>query len=540
MLNMCIKVTPAPASDSMLIQVVGPRAHKLFDPNMDWRLTAKQADFTTARGDVALTSDPATWGRMYSRGLFVAVDEKLRALHVAVNVRTQLTRDRHVLPTHPDPTPLDSLAEILAALLSVRGADSSSCAVLFTHLLDCFVTDKMDPHIVAAAGDTALKHVMKSFHAEHLGTTVDNIVYAAEECDQRTAFVLKQLNVSVVNNSGALEDKIDLDARIFQLLARLPDYIPSTTEAPYLAALMKYVAALSLNSVRYQGRPLYNFILSVKATQLTQCCAANNALTTVYLTGDLLQRDNWKVAAVILLLKLSSCFEGDMLVPLHTDQQRFLADPLNFEPRRLHTAVEGLSAQGSSTTRSHSAVERLRVSYENMRLPSSSPNSMVKSCSFRGVPQAFPTVVAVENHTELDCSCAGGLVPTALVRDTQYSAIPIYIDAALQNDPAFVARMQAVDNMDRRILHASQLLRVMRRNIVRELELDISSIGEAVSDDAIVPIVMVICNDLLGFTYEGAVYVNVAPVLWHTGGVEALCEALLLTILHELAHRSKL
>jgi hypothetical protein len=235
MLNMCIKVTPAPASDHMIIEVVGRGAHNLFDPDIDWRLTAKQADFTSARGGVALTSDPAAWGRVYSRGIFVAVDEVLKALRVAVNVRTQLTRDRHVLPTHPHPTPLESLAEILAALLT--STDSSLYTPVFTHLLDRFLSDKQNHHVITAARDNALKPVMKSYHAKQLGTIVDRIVYAAEVCDERTAFVLEQLSLFVANNTGALEDKIDLDGRILEMLAKSPDYVPTATEAPYLAAL---------------------------------------------------------------------------------------------------------------------------------------------------------------------------------------------------------------------------------------------------------------------------------------------------------------
>eukprot|EP00953_Heterococcus_sp_UTEX-ZZ885_P006397 3912-Heterococcus_DN1.PRE.1 len=278
MLNMCIKVTPAPASDHMIIEVVGRGAHNLFDPDIDWRLTAKQADFTSARGGVALTSDPAAWGRVYSRGIFVAVDEVLKALRVAVNVRTQLTRGRHVLPTHPHPTPL--------------------------HLLDRFLSDKQNHHVITAARDNALKPVMKSYHAKQLGTTVDRIVYAAEVCDERTAFVLEQLNLFVANNTGALEDKIDLDGRILEMLAKCPDYVPTATEAPYLAALRKYVAALSLNSRRREWAS-FKLILNVKATQLKQYCVQFTT-STVYLTGDLLQGGNWQVAAISILNALSA------------------------------------------------------------------------------------------------------------------------------------------------------------------------------------------------------------------------------------------
>jgi hypothetical protein len=488
MLNMCIKVTPAPASDRLVIKVVGPRAHKLFDPNVDWSMTVKHADFTTPRGTVALTA-PASWGRVYSRGIFVAVDEVLKALRVAVNVRTQLSRDRHVLPDKP--TPLQSLAEILAEL--VRG-QHSSCTALFTHLLDRFLNDKLNDHIVTAAGDTALKPVMRSYHAKQLGTTVDRIVYTAEECDARVAFVLDQLNVSVQNNSGALEDTIDLKKRILQLLRVCPDYVVPTTEASYLKALKKYVAALSLNYKHYQDLQADKFIVSVKETPLKQYCAAQYSTQTVYMTGDLLQGDNWRVAAVIILQGLSIFFGRDMLVPLAIDQQRFLADPLNFEPRRVQRTVENLSAQGSSSA----SQQRLpRVSYATMRLPSSSPKCVVRPCSFNGVPQSFSaaaTEEAVENHTDLN-SCAGGLMPEARIPDTTYSTTPTYVDAALIGDPAFAARMRAVDNMDRRILHASQLLRVMRRNIVQELKPYGSSSSAAVSDDARVPIVMVICND---------------------------------------------
>jgi hypothetical protein len=563
MLNMCIKVTPAPASDYMVIQVARPGADKLFNPNIDWRLTAKQAEFTTPRGSVALTADPAAWGRVYSRGIFVAVDEAIRALRVALNVRTQLTRDRHVLPDKP--TPLQSLAEILAEV--VRAADSSACTALFMHLLDRFMHDRQNPHIVAAATEHALKPVMESYHAKQLSTTVERIVYAAEVCDERTAFVLKQLNLFVANNTGALEDKINLDARILELLAVCPDYIPSTAEAPYLAALKQYVAALSLNTKQYKWRTQVNFILSAKATQLTQYCVVEFGSNTVYLTGDLLQGDNWRVAAISVLNALSAAlsgfyFEKDMLVPLAVDQLRFIADPLNFEPRKLQLGA--LSSQTSTPTSQQQqqqqqqqqpepkqkqkptldphelqrpAVERARVGYDSMQLLSLSPNSMVKSCSFKGVPQAFPAKVAVENHTALN-RCAGGLVPAALVQQSTHSGIPIYVDAALMSDPAFVERMQAVPDVDSRLLYASQLLRVMRRNIVQELKLGETSSSTAVSDDTVVPIIIVICNDLLGFTYQGAVYVNVAPVLWHTKGVKALCESLFHTILHELAHRT--
>eukprot|EP00953_Heterococcus_sp_UTEX-ZZ885_P006533 3992-Heterococcus_DN1.PRE.1 len=133
------------------------------------------------------------------------------------------------------------------------------------------------------------------------------------------------------------------------MLAKCPDYVPTATEAPYLAALRKYVAALSLNSRRREWAS-FKLILNVKATQLKQYCVQFTT-STVYLTGDLLQGGNWQVAAISILNALSATlsgfyFEKGMLVPLAIDQQRFRADPLNFEPRKLQ--IGHLSAQPSA------------------------------------------------------------------------------------------------------------------------------------------------------------------------------------------------
>jgi hypothetical protein len=195
------------------------------------------------------------------------------------------------------------------------------------------------------------------------------------------------------------------------------------------------------------------------------------------------------------------------------------------------------SGSGGSSGGSSSSQQRVRTGYDRIQLPSSAPSSMLKVCSFSGVPAAFPAQRSVESHSKVS-SCAGGLVPAALEQVPLQSGGSIYVDAALMADAAFVARMQALQDLGDRLLYASQLLQLLRRNIVQALELDTSSSGAAVRDDAAVPIVMVICNDLLGFTQQGAVYMNVAPVLWHTGSVQDLCEALFHTILHELAHRT--
>jgi hypothetical protein len=329
MLNICIKVTPAPARDSMAIEVVGPGAHNLFDPTIDWSMTAKQADFTTLQGSVALTADPADWGRVYSRGIFVAVDQELRALRVAVNVRTQLTRDRHVLPTRPQPTPLDSLAEILAALLRSAVTNSPSCTALFTHLLDRFMLDKKCPHIITAAQDSGLKPVMKAFHAKQLGTVPERIVYTGDHCDEKTAFVLDQLDLFVARDTGALRDPINLNKRITELLAVSPDYVPTASDAPYLAALRQYVLALSMNSklcqcTECQCAGLRSITLSAKVIQLKQYCMVDYKTHTVYMTSDLLQHGNWRAAAISVLNALSATasgnyFEHDLLVPLALD-----------------------------------------------------------------------------------------------------------------------------------------------------------------------------------------------------------------------------
>ena len=115
--------------------------------------------------------------------------------------------------------------------------------------------------------------------------------------------------------------------------------------------------------------------------------------------------------------------------------------------------------------------------------------------------------------------------------------LPVYVDEALLASAAFTARMNSIETAERssRILYASLLLRLMRRSILRALDPGQASNA---SEAQAVPLIMVLCNDLNGFTYKSAVYVNIAPVLWHTGTIKQLAESLFHTILHELAHRT--
>jgi hypothetical protein len=242
-------------------------------------------------------------------------------------------------------------------------------------------------------------------------------------------------------------------------------------------------------------------------------------------------------------------------VALASMLQRFLSHPLHFKPSVLQANLRFSSNAGAATAApawQQQQQQERRRSEDNfdVHYHSMSPSSKLGQCGFKKVPSHFPEQAAAGaaaadgDSRHHRCGLFG--TPRALVaytfpavyeRGVLGETLRVFIDRTLHDKPEFAATLRASGGRER-VQRVARLLRVMRCNIVRALP-------EQLSSEAVVPVIMVMCKNLHGFTHNGGVYVNVLP-LFSAGerstvsshAHRTMCESLFLTLLHELAHRT--
>jgi hypothetical protein len=315
--NMCVKLTATAARDDMEIIITGDRAHELFTLSIDWALTEPLERYTVPAsrlqlGSLAIATDSDVRGRVYSRDIFIDCDAGVcEALHLALNITTQLGRDRHKLP---DQTGLlkhifDILDKLLEPCEKHSSAPTGLVGKLFQHLMERFRAGVDDPAIKRAAQESALKPVMRHYHAlVHCprAPRQDNIVFAAGSALEPSATrMLQQLGKYVVY-AGALADSLDVRSLTLKCVEQSPKYKPTSAEQPYLAALQQLVKGLELNT-RFSQALMQ---LEVKDVAVTEFCCVDvrsaRRCYPVYLSKDLLQGDAWTVAAICIQVRESA------------------------------------------------------------------------------------------------------------------------------------------------------------------------------------------------------------------------------------------
>jgi uncharacterized membrane protein YgcG len=568
MKNMCVRIDHGPERSDMVITITGANANTLFSPNIDWGLTAGLQRYTTDNNSssIALSSDAAVHGRVYSRTLYVDTDELCKVLQIALNIDKQLARDRHVLPNNLN----KEIASVLQQLLQSHGTDAM--LFVFEHI-SCGIRDNRKNELVRAAA-TVLKEPLRHYHAQLLQCDPSKVLFADSEFDSSATAILQQLGLHMVDNTGACGDDVDMVQLVMRLLAQSPTFRPTTQqEIVNVKHINKYVECVNLN---------VNFTLKaiIKETSTVQQCRGETRTGKVYMSCDLMKESTCQDAALHL--------HSILMQWVGIDKHRFVAmlkkfmhDAEAFEPYKFDdelmfaaqaTAAAAAAAATAAATEQSSKKHRLdsssssnsnsnsnsnsinsndmsssssssggvssggggsgtsSMSYNDMQLRSSEPSASVRQCAFNGtVPQQFPAIQADDQHTN---QCMQG--PRELVKEIvyyQYEQFSVYI--AKDSHSTALQRHIATARISSMIAHIDGFLQEIRCSIAQVLQIALQDL----------PIIMVVCNDLLGFTYSGAVYVNIGPLLRTDTVIDdytvthARCESMFFTVLHELAHR---
>jgi WLM domain len=582
MKNMCVKLDHGPDRSDMVITITGTNADQLFSPSIDWGLTVGLQRFSTFSNSasIALSKDEAAHGRVYSRTLYVDTDELCRILQIALNIDKQLARDRHVLPNNLN----KEIAGVLQQLLQSHGAEAM--LYVFEHI-SCRIRDNSKNELVRA-GATVFKEPLRNYHAQLLECDPSKVLFHDGDFDSGARAILQQLGLHMIDNTGACGDEVDMIQLVTRLLAQSPTFKPTTQQEKLnVKHLNKYVECVNLN---------VNFKLQaiIKETNTMQQCRGDTRTGKVYLSCDLIKEPTCQDAALhvhsilmqwvgidkhrfVAMLKkfmhnaeafkpykfddelvfaaaaaaaaaataaataasaAASTAAAGASVPTSIAELSFARHGLdsssstnssNSNNNVSSSSSTGVSSGGAATASgSHSSTSN--VPYSDMHMRSSAPSASVRQCAFNGtVPQQFPPIQADQQHAN---QCMQG--PRELVQETvhyQYEQYSVYIAKASHNTA--IQRHIATARISSMIAHIDDFLQEIRCSIAQVLQIALADL----------PIIMIVCDNLLGFTHQGAVYVNIGPLL-RTDTVitdyavtQARCESLFFTVLHELAHR---
>ena len=221
---LCVQVAPHQNNQpGLLIRIKGPNAHEigfLFNPADYLALTGLTSCWDCLDGSIFIctsqnpnhdrSDQSSLFGRIYRRGLFVNVDQKLKALKLLVNFNAKsASRDRFVLELNT--------WQLIENLLTQTLDQSPSLA---DHLL------AVCRGLPSSSLDPVLGHVREPLRKHFAKLTGKHSVCFIEKDDSDLKKSLEAINCHVVV-AGILDDKIHIQALVRDFLDSEKDFMKS-------------------------------------------------------------------------------------------------------------------------------------------------------------------------------------------------------------------------------------------------------------------------------------------------------------------------
>jgi hypothetical protein len=528
--NMVVYFEPADARRDLLIRVHGPGAHRLFDPQIDIRLLSNDLTLQCRGQDGALYAGASArlHGRVYARGLHVAVDRDFELLRLVVNLNAAVARDRHLLPSNT----WDLIERILnEAVDQAAAAPQPAWIAVFDHLMAICAEQTAEslrrslPHI---------KSAIRRYVALHNGVPVDRVAFVGD--DSPSVQLLRDLGKLVVDNVGALADVLDVAKLRKEFVGQAPLVDVAQLDDDERAAtdaIGRLFEALRINANTRLRLAIKDIPPSLRET----LPFVRKSQSVAVFDRSFLEPQNLSASVYHLFMKYRFSCGMQVTSRMLSD---FARDPLGYiakryEQQALPANRKRDNAQAASSSQASAAAAS---SSSSPSAPSSLPSSTsstaprssvgrdplmpdarsLNECSFRGDTE-FGDVR--KDRAPIDRGSCTHIGPLRVVLDFD---IPLYAAEGVSLERSSVLEPLA---------DVANIVAQLRAGIGRALNLSTSD-----RDDKL-PIMFayVPSPSLMAFTRNGGIFVNLLPLLSLSS--TARRRSLFLSILHELAHRTQ-
>lgn len=524
-------------SDDMVIEISGRNIKAAFEIPMDIDLMNGFKCICSTMTGALYLCDNSYHGNAYCRKLFVTRDFDLQKFQLAINLNIQVSRDRHLLHTPAIPKLILILKECLSWIVEIN----SEADRVFEHILSI---TKLPGFGFA---DKNLLIPMRKYIAIKKKCSAEDVIFVSEHLTEQVSILSSLGKIPVVNNG--LSENLDIDQLVNQLIISLPDcqHLLNENEKNSLQFFMKLLETIKL-SIRF------NINVQVKDND-TEFIGRSSVVLQhkskeLHILRNMLSKISTLAINTITKLAMYKLTrdEDSFLSEALEDFLAFQNNPNDYQPKKYDIRGKGSSQQlpqstsTSSASSSSSRPHRSRPFSSHVnetRPPSSVPGQTYNADDVQNVLKKIRKNVSLssmEDRLSIDsradpasdsqdyaaCSYKG------LVSKTNINGFPFPVWAEqeyirrLSSDRAFVKEILIY-------LHkANDIVKAVASELFKK---------KILTDSELAFTVVMISPQVLGYTNEtNMIFINIIPLL----GLESypLKKSLVLTIVHELTHRS--
>jgi hypothetical protein len=581
--DMIVYMTHTDERNDMEITIFEKGAHTLFDATILWDLTPVDDSIASPTGKITLSNSENTWGRVYSRDLYVETCPTLQQLNIAVDLSKQQPRDRHLLP----PQLMETVADILKQALLKQGIAAVKQVV--KHIPTKLYSNREDYNTKQAA--VALEPAMRKYYAAVHECPVKKIQFIFRKCNPVDQATLKELGHHAIELSGPLAygfsmQKLRLDA------IKHGDIVKPGNKPGLNAANMYFIALRAVIPEKYKDMKL-RFVETVATGE---CLIDHGKSVVIYVSSDLADGDKCVTAAIHIHARVMALVGNRATVRAEVVEKlrRFMLDPYNFGKKskaeiQAEAAKKRKRNPNSPNYEGDSDADEINniddsdsddnfndqyglMEVVKPKIKPSPPKKKKKRTTEVDISDAILHTIPKQllrhrpNTTALQ-KCAHTAVPTVLTSDSSSVATKANFSRVhVQYTPTKLVHVQVSepgstkkhDVYISKILHGAKMKACFARPVT---PFAITNISNALHDirqcvaktlgieKAKLPIIMVVCEHVHAFTHDDAVFINIGALLHineHTDDVTdddvtigyEEKQSFLLTILHQLAHRA--
>jgi hypothetical protein len=529
--NMCVEFVDSVDRDEMIVLISGPNAGKLFNPDIDLDLVEDKKVLCENEFGAAYESSNAGW--IYCKGLYVGFDKELRKLGLLLNLNTQPSRDRHMIPS----VLWKQFGDILNFAISEEDEKSSG---VFEHLISVckkipYGNYSFIPHI---------KSPMKKYVARQHNISNEEDVYFVSSISADSIDLAIRLKKIVVEGMNAYSEKVDFLTLSIEFMRKTHrENILDPIQLESYKVIKKLKECLILNTgfkftIAIKKLPEVEHILpyfeshDVLVIDISSLKNSEDELNYLGTKISMKINDKTSGACFQVIAKIISDFKNPLTFVskvYEIKQKEVFNDNKTSKSNdeKIQNAGKRKITEDSSSSNIFPEHPEKYINQENL---SSKFKDQLEACSFKGVSDNsfnFPGSKNVEEVEKPSQSCEsiyqGNLVLHVL---DEHSDSFIYIDSLMEDDHQVLSCKEIIIQIHK---IAQQYIDWLLVQIASALEIPLNSL----------PVVLVIVKPhILGFTDQTkGIFVNILPLVAYFNDFQKLKESIYLTILHEITHR---